>query len=132
MLKFYESDRIIINDNEINNYDYTYQVLDKLKEEYINDDLYLIMGADNIVNFHKWKNIDIILKNKVIVLNRNDINIEDYIDKFDKDKFIIINDFKPINISSTDIRERLKNNENVLDVLDKDVYEYIRKNKLYE
>ena len=37
-----------------------------------------------------------------------------------------------IDISSTDIREKIKNNEYVLDVLDKDVYDYIRKNKLYK
>ena len=128
MLKFYESDKILIND-KLNNYDYTYQVLDKLKEEYINDYLYLIMGADNIINFHKWKNIDNILKNKVIVLNRNDINIEDYIDGFYKNKFIIINNFKPINISSTDIRENYKK---YIKYLDKRVYNYINEFNLYK
>ena len=50
-------------------------------------DIALKNGAKFI--FHKWKNIDNILKNKVIVLNRNDINVEEYINKFDKDKFII-------------------------------------------
>lgn len=128
MLKYYENYNIIIN-NTLNNYDYTYKVLDKLKEEYINDDLYLIMGADNIINFHKWKNIDSILKNKVIVLNRDDINIEEYIDKFNKDKFIIINDFKPINISSTKIRNNYKKNR---EYLDKMVYNYIDEFNLYK
>ena len=129
MLKFYENDRRIINDNEINTYDYTYQVMDKLKEEYINDDLYLIMGADNIINFHKWKNIDSILKNKVVVLNRDNINIEEYISEFNKDKFIIINDFKPINISSTKIR---KNYKKYIKYLDKMVYNYIDEFNLYK
>ena len=87
------------------------------------------MGADNIVNFDKWKNIDSILKNKVIVLNRNDINIEEYISEFNKDKFIIINDFKPINISSTKIRNNYKKNR---EYLDKMVYNYIDEFNLYK
>ena len=50
MLKKYESDKIII-DTDCNNYEYTYMVMSKLKEEY--DDLYLIIGADNIIAFNE-------------------------------------------------------------------------------
>lgn len=35
---------------------YTYQTLLKLKKEYPNDELYLLIGADQANLFHKWKN----------------------------------------------------------------------------
>ena len=56
MLKFYESDKIII-DSEFSSLEYTYQIRNALKEKYKNGAFSLVIGADNIVNFDKWKNI---------------------------------------------------------------------------
>ena len=128
MLKFYESDKVIVNEtlNEIN---YTYQILNKLEEEYKNDKIYLIIGADNIPKFHLWKNIDEILQHKVIVLNRDNINIDKYINEFkNKDNFIVVKDFKKVDISSTQIRDNVDKNK---DLLDTKVYKYIKENNLY-
>lgn len=128
MLKFYENKNIIINDT-LNHLEFTYEILDELKKIYINDTLYLIIGADNIPKFHLWKNVDKILDNKVIVLNRNDINIEKYLNDFDKkENFVIAEDFKRIDISSTTIRNNIEENKNLLDIK---VYKYIKDNKLY-
>ena len=123
MLKLLETDDIII-DNKHNNYPYTYQVLESLKKDY-NDTLYLIIGSDNLESFHLWKNIDKILKNYVIVLRRGNNEINKYLDKFDKNKFIVIDDFPFIDVSSTKIREGSD------DFLDPKVLQYIRENKLY-
>ena len=60
MLKFFETDKIII-DNVHNNYPYTYQVLDSLKKDYPDDELNLIIGSDNLERFHLWKKYDEIL-----------------------------------------------------------------------
>ena len=66
-------------------------------------------------------------------MKRKGEDIEKLLKKFeDYQENIIVADVEQQDVSSTDIREKLKNNENVLDVLDKDVYEYIRTNKLYE
>jgi len=66
-------------------------------------------------------------------MKRKGEDIEELLKKFvDYQNNIIVADVEQQDISSTDIREKLKNNENVLDLLDKEVYEYIRKNKLYE
>lgn len=119
MLKFYETDKIIV-DSIHNNYDYTYQVLESLSKDY-DDELYLIIGSDNLEKLHLWKHIDEILKYNIIVLNRGD-----NIDKVNLDgKFTIINDFDYINISSTDIRNGLRNH------LKKEVASYIDENHLY-
>ena len=119
MLKFCETDKIIV-DSIHNNYDYTYQVLEALEKDY-NDELYLIIGSDNLENLHLWKNIEEILKYNIIVLNRGD-----NIDKINLDgKFTIINDFDYINISSTDIRNGSREH------LKKEVASYIDENHLY-
>ena len=127
MLKIYESDKVIVNEtlNEIN---YTYKILNILEKAYKDDKLYLIIGADNIPKFHLWKNVDEILQNKVIVLNRDNIDIYKYINKFkNKKNFIVVKDFKKIDISSTQIRNNIDKNKNLLD---KKVYKYITENKL--
>ena len=72
------------------------------------------------------KNIDEILENKIIVLNRDNIDINKYLDQFDKSKFIVVSDFPFINVSSTEIR---KGNHKYLK---EEVKEYITKNNLYK
>ncbi len=130
MLKFYQNDKVVIN-NTLNNLEYTYKVLDELGKEY--DNLYLVIGADNIKDFHLWKNVDEILKNKIIVLGRNNINIEEYIKKYDKNRFILCNDFEEFNVSSTQIRDLIKENKYSMlyKYLDSDIIKYIVDNKLY-
>lgn len=128
MLKTIENDNVIIN-KTLNNKKYTYQILNELSKEYNN--LYLIIGADNIISFDKWKNVDEILKHHVIVIGRNDININDYLNKFDRSKFIIIENNN--DISSTNIRELVKNNDynSLKQIVNDKVINYIKDNNLY-
>jgi len=133
MLKIYENDRIII-DTLNNNEPYTYKILENLKNKYPNDELYLIIGADNIVNFDKWKEYKTLLKNNIILINRDDIDVKFYLDKLDKkDKYIITTSLPYINISSTDIRKYIRNDnyDIIKDIIDYKVYIYIKNNKLY-
>lgn len=133
MLRFYETKNIIINDT-LNDYQYTYQILNQLRKEYSNDNLYLIIGADNLEKFHLWKNTEEILNNKVIVLPRNNIDSLKYVNKFTKkENFIIIDSFLNIDISSTEIRKYLKekNYKEVDKYLDKTIIDYIVKYKVY-
>lgn len=113
---------------------YTYQTLKHFKEMNPNDEIYFICGTDNLSYMNKWMNSEEILSNyKILVVRRNNENVDNLLDKFGKyRKNIVVADVEQSDISSTDIREKIKNKENVLDVLDKDVYEYIKKNKLYE
>jgi len=132
MAKIYENDNLIV-DNTLNNFDYTYQILNELKKQYPNYELNLIIGDDNLEKFHLWKNIDEILKHKVIVIPRNN-NYQKYINKFfEKDCFVVTNQFPIQNISSTLIRELIENNkiDEVLEYIDKEVLDYIIRNKLY-
>ena len=124
MLKFFEDKNIII-DTIHNNYPYTYQVLESIKKDYKDDELFLILGSDNIIQFHKWKNLDIILKYNIIVFKRGEMDISKYLKNFDNNKIKIIDDFKYLDVSSTNIRNGSNDN------LDKKVINYINKKKLY-
>lgn len=129
MLKFYETKDIII-DTKHNNLEYTYLVLDALKKE-TNDEYYLIIGADNLVNLDKWKCVDKILENKILVINRDDIDVDAYIKG--RDNFIVVNDLPSLNISSTTIREFISSAsyDKLDNVISKQVLDYIIKNNLY-
>ena len=124
MLKFFENSNILV-DTSHNSYSYTYQLMRALNLEYSDCELYLIIGADNIVNFHKWKNYLELLNYKIIVMNRNNIDINFYIKKYNSNNFILL-DYNGVDISSTDLRRNLNPN-----YLDKLVFNYIKKNKLY-
>ena len=47
---------------------YTIDTLTHLSEKYPDHSFSIIMGSDNIVNFHRWKNYDQILKNYGILV----------------------------------------------------------------
>ncbi len=123
MLKFFETDNIII-DSIHNNYPYTYQVIDSIKKDY-DDELYLVIGSDNLEKLYLWKNIDKILENKIIVLKRGNDDIDKLLEKYPKDRFIACNDFEFLDVSSTEIREGNTNN------VDDKVVQYIKRNNLY-
>ena len=126
MLKFYENDLIKV-DTINNKYIYTYQLVNELKKEYPNDELLLIIGADNIIQFNKWKNYRKLLKNKIIVMNRDNIDINKYIEKLNKDSFIVISNYPFIKVSSSQLRENLNSR-----YIDKEILNYIKKHHLYE
>ena len=131
MLKFYENQNIIIDDIH-NNILYTYEILRDLSLD--NDNLYLILGADNIIDFSKWKNYEELLYYKFLIINRDNIKVEDYLKKIGKTfLYTIVNDLDIIPISSTYIREKIVNKDFscLCNYIDKDVFNYINENKLY-
>lgn len=124
MLKFFENENVII-DSKHNNYPYTYQVMDSVRKDYKDDSISLVIGSDNLIKLHLWKNIDKILENNIIVLRRGNMDINQYLDRYDRSKFTIVDNFENIDVSSTDIREGNYNN------VDPRVLEYIKTNNLY-
>jgi len=123
MLKFYEKENIKI-DTKNNHYQYTYELMRKLKKDYPKDSLYLIIGADNIIDFNKWKNYQELLNYPIIIMNRNGIDIDSYLKKY-KGNFIVLKDFN-MDISSTTARNKIDS-----ELLDNEVIKYIRENHLY-
>ena len=112
---------------------YTYQTLKHFKELNPDDEIYFICGTDNLSYMDKWMNSEEILSNyKILVIKREGEDIDELLNKFcEYRENIIVSDVIPYNISSTVIREKIKNNENVDNLIDKDILNYIKENKLY-
>lgn len=124
MLKFYEEEKVSV-DTKHNKYPYTYEVLRSLKKDYPKDELYLVMGSDNLKKLHEWKNIEEILENKIIVLKRKEIIRNPYLEKYEN-QFIYKEDFEFLDISSTEIRKGDKK------YLQEEIRKYMEENHLYE
>jgi len=80
-----------------------------LNKKYINNDFYFIMGADNLINFHKWKNWKEIPKIcKILVFDRENykqrcLKSMAY-KKIDRKRLKFIK-FNKVNISSSQLRK---------------------------
>jgi nicotinate-nucleotide adenylyltransferase len=104
-----ETDNFITSDIELKrkNISYTIDTLKELKKTY--DEIELIIGYDNLLVFHKWHKPDEILELcKLVVLHRK------------------------VEISSTEIRERIENNLPIDFLVPLKVKEYIYNNGLYK
>jgi len=98
-----------------------------IKEKYFEDDIYFIMGSDNFINIHKWKDYEIIInKYKYIVIQRPSFNVN-----IEKENIINYRPEQTKDISSTKIRSLLEANGDLKKYIDKEVYKYIIENKLY-
>lgn len=127
--------RFEVSDYELKDYVvYTCDTLKYFKENYPNDEIYFVCGADNLSYVDEWKNGIYLLENyKFLVIKRYTDDIDEILKRFEKFKNnIIVTDVNPDSLSSTEIREKIKNKEGILDLLDKDVYEYIIQNSLYK
>ena len=114
-----------------NNFEFTYQILRNIQNEYKNDKIYLVIGDDLLRDFDKWKNISEILKYNIIVIKRNNID-ESIYKKYEKYNFIVTNKISSKEISSTIVRNMIVNgNKDVLKYIDLKVYDYIKRNNLY-
>jgi nicotinate-nucleotide adenylyltransferase len=89
------------------------------------------MGEDNLNSLHKWKNYEVILKNYAIyVYPRISSELEN--SNFRNNPNIHFIDAPIVEISSTFIRENIKNKKNVQPLLPSKVWEYIDHNNIYK
>ncbi|MCU0406002.1 MAG: nicotinate-nucleotide adenylyltransferase [Ignavibacteriaceae bacterium] len=107
---------------------YTVDTLRELNKKY--DKLEFIIGYDNIFTFHTWKEPDEILKlAKIIVLKRKSSHPPQFEDKYYHQAVFV--QTRGIEISATDIRERVKNGLPINFLVPPKVMEYIYNHKLY-
>jgi len=87
----------------------TFDLLIYLQKKLVNKELYLIIGADNIINFHRWKSWkNIPQKCNILVFDRYPYKSKALkslaFRQLSKEKLKYIN-FKKINISSSQLRK---------------------------
>lgn len=115
-------------------YKYTYQALDYFKAIYPDSEIYFICGTDNLRNFSNWVSSKYIFENyKLLVIRRNYDDISALLDIYkDYEDSIVFADVGTNNLSSTEIRKMLKDDDKqVQENMDAKVYSYIQNKGLY-
>ncbi len=116
---------------------YTCDTLRLLRQEHPDTDYYLILGADTLYQIETWKDPDVIMANAgILAAVRDDKNIEDLKIKACelRDKYhteINILTMPATDISSTDIRNRVKMGRSIRYMVPESIRKYIEENNLY-
>ncbi|MDO4364512.1 MAG: nicotinate (nicotinamide) nucleotide adenylyltransferase [Clostridia bacterium] len=114
---------------------YTYLTLCELKELYPDDEFYLIVGADQFFYFEKWYKFEEIMSLATVVTAAREKNQYDEMLGFKAEHpnlaDVIVSEFDVIDISSSQIRDMIKNGEDVSEFIPKKVNEYIKEHGLY-
>lgn len=116
---------------------YTYETLKELRRQNPENIYYYIVGADSLVNMCYWKEPSSIFEDAVILVANRIGNestellkkIEEYKVNFNAD--IKILPIKQVDISSTDIREKLRKGKSIRYLVPDNVIEYINEHKMF-
>ena len=107
---------------------YTIDTLVRLKEEHPENEYALIMGADNLQNFHKWKNYEQILADySVYVYPRPGIEISGT-----HENIHIVKGVPQMEISASFIRESIKQKKDVSYLIPEKAWQYIDEMNFYK
>lgn len=119
-------------------YSFTYLTITKLRQLEPDTEWFFLMGADSLTDFKKWRNTQIIASNcHILAAMRDDMDdadvkrlakelSEEYHSDFD------LVQIPPTDISSTEIRNRIKEGISIEQMVPKDVLDYIKEHHLYE
>jgi len=110
------------------NVSYTLDTLKHFSQKYKN--LELVIGFDNLISFHTWHKPDTILEIAALVVMKriNDSNKKPLNKYYNAANFV---ETPVIDISSTAIRKKLKNNLSISNLVPPEIENYIIKNNLY-
>lgn len=116
---------------------YTCDTLQELKAAFPADEFYFILGADSFMSVERWKNPEIIMQNCILTVSVRGGNLKAVEEKavylrntFDAKIFLLPE--RNIDISSTEIRNRLREGRFVKYMLPENVRLYIEENGLYQ
>ena len=104
---------------------YTFETLQELHTNYPESEFVLILGSDAVAGINTWKEPNLVktLARIYVVQRAGDFTQDWHFDHIQ---------MPPIEISSTSIREKVKNNESISELVPKSVNEYISTNGLYK
>ena len=112
-----------------------YLILEKISK-LSDDDITILIGSDSLMNLDWWYKIDEILKKyKILVLRRDDedeaieMKINEYKEKYGADIKVLNN--KRVEISSSMIREMIKEGKSIKYLVTDEVEKFIKDENLY-
>ena len=110
---------------------------EKIQQIYPGYEIGFTIGSDNLKELHIWKNAEeLTQKYKIYVLERDRDNIEDIIKNNDflnknKNAFIKAKNNITSNLSSTFVRNKIKNRKSIRYLTSDEIIQYIKENRLY-
>lgn len=111
---------------------YTVDTLTYLSERYSQHQFFIIMGHDNLVHFHKWKNYKQILEyTGIFTYPRPNVNVASMQDEIKNHPKIKMVEAPLLDISATFIRNCVKNEIPIKYLVHEKVEEYIYDRKLF-
>lgn len=124
-----------VNRTEVN---YSYLTMEHFKKTYPEDEFYFIIGADSLFKFESWVHPERIVKTCTILAAYRDgkdtaqmqAQIQYLNEKFGAD--IRLLNTPNVDISSSEIRRRIKFGESIEEMVPKSVYSYIKSEQLFE
>jgi nicotinate-nucleotide adenylyltransferase len=105
---------------------YTVDTIVELKNKYSKDNFYLIIGSDLAKDFKKWKNSEKIKKMVTVIAAKRRGS------SFRSSKSFKQMDIIQIELSSSQVRERIKKGKTVKYLIPERVENYIKKNNIYK
>ncbi|MGN0674833.1 MAG: nicotinate (nicotinamide) nucleotide adenylyltransferase [Oscillospiraceae bacterium] len=138
-LAFADMDFVIVSDYEISlsEVSYTVNTLRHFREVYPDDKLFFIMGSDMLLSFEKWRNYrEILSMCTIIAASREDgqtdmDKLEAQAEKLRSFGEVLLVNTDAYEMSSTEIREKIKKNCNISCYVPENVVKYILEHKLY-
>ncbi len=126
-------DKIIPSDIEFKlpQPNYTVNTLAHLQEKFPQHEFSLIMGEDNLKSLKKWKNFELILNDYHLYVYPR-ISTDEVPEEFLNHPNIHKVNAPIIELSSTFIRNSIKDQKNIKPMLDAKVWEYINHNLFYK
>ncbi len=114
---------------------YSYETLEELHRIYPDAELYMACGSDMFLSLHTWRNPERIYElATVCAMSRSDdyTELTEYAELYrDSGLRAVIVDVPPMELSSTEIRERLEQGQSIDDDVPDTVADYIRERGLY-
>ncbi len=118
---------------------YSIDTVTELKSIYPDDELFLIIGSDMLLSFHKWYRYGDILNNVTLCVatREDDISYDELISYAEEVLHLTTDGYliSPITAfvcSSTEVRNKIRAGENTDSLLPREIRDYIMENNLYK
>lgn len=139
---------LVVDDCELNRHQpsYTVDTLAEFRESHPNASINFIIGMDSLMSFERWhQHRRILTLANLVVCQRQGLALptslpQHLLDRLTEDKSqichrangaILVTQITPMAVSSTEVRQRLLNKEEVSDCIPAEVMDFIRSNRLY-
>ena len=117
---------------------FTIETLERIQEKYQDKTIWFTTGSDNLKELNTWEKSDELVKKfKVLVLERDDDCLEEIINnnkflKENENSFIKLKNNVRSSLSSSFVREKIREGKSIRYFTPDEVYSYIKTNNLFK